>query len=1129
MRHPLRLVPALATLALGGLLHAADTSHLVPAAAGVLVKPFASAGDAYSDGAAGTRTLAGLLDGLGAFDNGDGSFTLLASHEVSNAKGIPRAHNLALPAGSAGGAFVSRLKVKASDLTVQSLADLITTVQVFDYATSTWAASTTTVFNRFCSSDLPAETAVYNAATLKGVPAASARLFLNGEETTSGRAFLHLAKSGSALDGASIQLPHLGRMAFENIVLCPKAQDTTVAVCLDDISPGYVGIYVGSKAALPGAPTAQDVAAAAGLTGGKLYFVRANALAAEDRSTAVGAAEGAAAPFTLVQLGADGNAASTAFDTYAETTADIAAKGATLFLRPEDGAWDPLNPADFYFVTTDRTDDGKNGLSGVVQGNSGAGAAQTGRSRLWRLRFGDLANPAAGGTITLLIDGSENPGPQMMDNLAIDRNGRILIQEDPGNVEYAASVWCYTIASGALVKVAKFDPALFGDRGNGSPAADKGLVAASEPASKDEESSGIIDASDLLGPGWFLLTSQGHLSAAPSPAPSAEVVEYGQLLALHVPLPLGATPSRVLQTGKQALVGGTGSRGAVVVRDGGWGSSLAPVPGTTDQIYLLTDRGPNVDGATSSAKNFPVPAFQPRIGKFRLESDGTATLLATIGLATATGTPLTGLPLPAGLTGATGESGFAINADGSIGTTALIDANGIDSEGLVAHVDGTFWISDEYGPFIAHFAADGKSMERISPASAAPRKLPTVLLKRTPNRGMEGLTLTPDGTRLVGIMQSALMNPISESNAKKTAALRIVDITLATFATREYLYLLDDPATTKTAVSEITAISDTTFLVLERDGNAPGTGTVKRIYKIDLAGATDVHDPADSTTGLLYGGSTIEQVCGTGTTATATANLAAQGLVPVAKTLVADLNADTAAAYPHDKPEGIALVGSTLWVVNDDDFGVGSGAAAGSIAQKTVLGTAGASHGGVGLADFTQLIALDLSGKSVSAANRSPVLKLDGAEASTSRALVVGSTASVAVTGMDYETATSALTLAVTTVSGGSAAAAILSGSAGSWTLTLAGTAAGTAVFDLVLGDGTTTVTRRVTASVTLPDPSATIQSAANAQSAAANQAFAAGAAAAGDGKGCGLGSGSGLVLGGGLGLLALRLLRRRG
>ena len=69
--------------------------------------------------------------------------------------------------------------------------------------------------------------------------------------------------------------------------------------------------------------------------------------------------------------------------------------------------------------------------------------------------------------------------------------------------------------------------------------------------------------------------------------------------------------------------------------------------------------------------------------------------------------------------------------------------------------DGTFYISDEYGPYIWHFDATGKKLGGYSPYDGT---LPRELARRNPNQGMEGLTLTPDGSMLVGLMQSSLIN-----------------------------------------------------------------------------------------------------------------------------------------------------------------------------------------------------------------------------------------------------------------------------------------------------------------------------------------------------------------------------------
>ena len=180
--------------------------------------------------------------------------------------------------------------------------------------------------------------------------------------------------------------------------------------------------------------------------------------------------------------------------------------GITKFSRPEDGAWDPSNPRDFYFNTTDQID----------QVNDGVGT-QVGRSRVWRLRFDSLSNPSLGGTIEAVLDGTE--GQVMLDNMAIDKTGHILLQEDVGNSAHNGKIWQYTIATDQLKMIAKHDPARFGDIG----------LAATAPFNVDEETSGIIDVQDILGAGMFLTVDQAHYAI------SGAAVEGGQLLTLFNP------------------------------------------------------------------------------------------------------------------------------------------------------------------------------------------------------------------------------------------------------------------------------------------------------------------------------------------------------------------------------------------------------------------------------------------------------------------------------------------------------------------------------------------------------------------------------------------------------------------
>ena len=262
----------------------------------------------------------------------------------------------------------------------------------------------------------------------------------------------------------------------------PGGGEATVVVATDDSSPGQIYVYKGAKTAT-GSPVER-----AGLTNGSLYGIKVVGVADESRDAGIPSGT----PFTLAPLGdVRGRSA-------AELESASNGAGVTRFLRPEDGAWDPTNPDVLWFVTTDRF----------------GTPASPGRSRLWRLTFADASRPELGGTIDEMLDGTE--GQQMFDNITVNDRGQVLIQEDPGNQPYIARIWLYSPWADRLVEVAHFDPERF------APGAAAFLT-------QDEESSGIVDASQELGAGWYLLDVQAHYGIP------GELVEGGQLLALHVP------------------------------------------------------------------------------------------------------------------------------------------------------------------------------------------------------------------------------------------------------------------------------------------------------------------------------------------------------------------------------------------------------------------------------------------------------------------------------------------------------------------------------------------------------------------------------------------------------------------
>jgi Ca2+-binding RTX toxin-like protein len=468
-----------------------------------------TSGDALpSDGLFG-----GVPDGIGAFDNGDGTITVLVNHELTNAEGIARDH------GSIG-AYVDRIVLDKATLEVVSADDLIKTVHQWNDATDSYFVGTT-AFSRFCSGDLPAQTALFNSADGLGT---AAHIYFTGEETSpEGRATATIVDGPNA--GNTYELPYLGNMAYENIVLNPFQQDKTVIAMDDDTSPpgqGQVYIYVGQK------QSAGSDIDRAGLSGGQFYGIKVGAGGLEQNGAALSGS------FSLVALGNNGDVSNS---TGAQIETQSIATGVTGFLRPEDFAWDPAHPNTAYFTTT-------NNFSGT--------------SRIYQLTFNDISNPTAGGTIQAVVE-SSNYGAHMFDNLTV-ANGHVIVQEDPGNNAYVSRMWDYDIASHSFTQIATFNPGQF------QPGAPNFIT-------QDEESSGVLDVTSLLGDSdtrAYLFDAQVH-SATGNPA----TVERGQLDVMYIDTPqlTGGNGNDNL-FGSQANETLTGGNGDDIARAGSGVDSL---------------------------------------------------------------------------------------------------------------------------------------------------------------------------------------------------------------------------------------------------------------------------------------------------------------------------------------------------------------------------------------------------------------------------------------------------------------------------------------------------------------------------------------------------------------------------
>jgi hypothetical protein len=276
-----------------------------------------------------------------------------------------------------------------------------------------------------------------------------------------------------------------------------------------------------------------------------------------------------------------------------------------------------------------------------------------------------------------------------------------------------------------------------------------------------------------------------------------------------------------------------------------------------------------------------------------------------------------------------------------------------DAEAVHLFAAGSGFVSDEYGTYIARF----NSAKRITgitqlPESARPHR-PFGTLNfdsvaapangRRNNQGLEGMSVTPDGTLLFALMQSALVQDTG-ANASNSNHARLFVYNVAG-ANRETPVLIGEYVVAlpridsdgnasldaTAAQSEIIALNGTSFLMLPRDGNGLGRGTTaaivfKSVQVADFASATNILGTYDAE------GATILQsgVLAPGVKAAALAEII--NMLEPADLAKFGLNKNTNPANSNtlnEKMEGMALVPDLstpqvndffLFIANDNDF-----------------------------------------------------------------------------------------------------------------------------------------------------------------------------------------------------------------
>ena len=208
-------------------------------------------------------------------------------------------------------------------------------------------------------------------------------------------------------------------------------------------------------------------------------------------------------------------------------------------------------------------------------------------------------------------------------------------------------------------------------------------------------------------------------------------------------------------------------------------------------------------------------------------------------------------------------------ACGATPAARILTGFDLDPESFVRAPDGTFWISEEFGPLLVHVAADGRVLEppvqvpgvrspqnpflKISDRAHAER--PTLAA----SRGFEGVAISPDGTKLYALLEGAVAGDDAQDlrlyvydigkRAFEDAFLKVrlempsqkVNLASLTDASGARVYPdAEAAAAGPVSIGELKAVDDRQFLMIERDNLGDGLPVprFKKVFLLDTSQAT---------------------------------------------------------------------------------------------------------------------------------------------------------------------------------------------------------------------------------------------------------------------------------------------------
>lgn len=194
--------------------------------------------------------------------------------------------------------------------------------------------------------------------------------------------------------------------------------------------------------------------------------------------------------------------------------------------------------------------------------------------------------------------------------------------------------------------------------------------------------------------------------------------------------------------------------------------------------------------------------------------------------------------------------GSSIPVSREIAKNRLLTKRDFDTESFHRVSDGTYWVGDEFSPFLLHVGQNGelldspiflanflaigklnfvKSPDNPEFANLADDTARIATANLGGSKGFEGLALNGSGTKLYAMLKGALksdqvrsalvcsasaLRTLTLTRSRKRLLINEFDLATKQYTGKVFSYKLENPSY---AIGDLTAINDSEFIVIERD------------------------------------------------------------------------------------------------------------------------------------------------------------------------------------------------------------------------------------------------------------------------------------------------------------------------